>query len=63
MTTVYSNASYMPVAGGFNMLTLSTPFVWNGSGNIVVDTAFGVLAVGLPAALFSTPAFPMAIAM
>lgn len=44
MTTVYSSASYMPVAGGYHMLTLSTPFVWNGTNNIVVDTAFGVLS-------------------
>ncbi len=43
MTTVYSNSSYLPVAGGYHMLTLSTPFVWNGTSNIVVDTAFGVL--------------------
>lgn len=43
MTTVYSSASYLPVAGGFHMITLNTPFVWNGSSNIVVDTAFGVL--------------------
>ncbi|GAB1365974.1 hypothetical protein MASR1M36_08450 [Candidatus Cloacimonadaceae bacterium] len=44
MTTVYSSSSYMPVAGGYHMLTLSTPFVWNGTSNIVVDTAFGVLS-------------------
>ncbi len=44
MQTVYSNASYMPVAGGYQMLTLSTPFLWNGTGNLVVDTAFGLVA-------------------
>jgi agmatine/peptidylarginine deiminase len=43
MTTVYSNASYMPTAGGYEMLTLSTPFQWNGVDNIVIDTAFGTL--------------------
>jgi M6 family metalloprotease-like protein len=44
MTTVYTNASYMPTAGGFEMLNLSTPFVWNGTDNIVIDTAFGLVS-------------------
>ncbi|MDZ4182158.1 MAG: S8 family serine peptidase, partial [Candidatus Cloacimonadaceae bacterium] len=43
MTTVYSNASYMPTVGGYQMLTLSTPFLWNGTSNIVVDTAFDMV--------------------
>ncbi len=43
MTTVYSNSSYMPVAGGYQMLTLSTPFLWNGVDNIVIDTAFDMV--------------------
>ncbi len=44
MTTVYTNASYMPVSGGWDMLTLTTPFHWNGTDNIVVDTAFGLVS-------------------
>ncbi len=44
MLTVYTNASYMPVAGGWDMLTLSTPFHWNGIDNIVIDTAFGLVS-------------------
>ncbi len=44
MATVYSAASYMPTTGGYDMLTLSTPFLWNGSDNIVVDTAFGLVS-------------------
>ncbi len=44
MTTVYSSASYMPTAGGYEMLTLSTPFLWNGTDNIVIDTAFNRVA-------------------
>lgn len=44
MTTVYSNASYTPTAGGFDSLTLSTPFTWNGTDNIVVDTAFSIVS-------------------
>ena len=43
MQTVYTAATYMPAAGGYDMLTLTTPFAWNGIDNIVVDTAFGVL--------------------
>ncbi len=42
MVTVYSNVSYLPTATGYNMYTLSTPFLWNGTSNIVIDTAFGV---------------------
>lgn len=37
---VYQNSSYMPSAGGWDMLTLETPFQWNGVDNILVDTAF-----------------------
>jgi len=43
MTAVYSSASYMPTAGGFDSLTLSTPFTWNGTDNIVIDTAFNLV--------------------
>ncbi len=41
MATVYSNASFLPVADSFNMLNFSIPFLWNGVDNIVVDFAFG----------------------
>jgi len=43
LTTVYSNASYLPTTTGYNMLTLSTPFLWNGTSNLVIDTAFGLI--------------------
>ncbi|MDY0151547.1 MAG: C25 family cysteine peptidase [Candidatus Cloacimonas sp.] len=43
MATVYSNASYLPTATGYNLYTLSTPFLWNGTDNIVLDTAFGLI--------------------
>jgi uncharacterized membrane protein len=42
MLLVYSNASYMPTVGGYELLPLSTPFQWNGVDNIVIDTAFGL---------------------
>ena len=44
LTTVYSNTAYMPAVGGYDMLTLTTPFEWNGTDNILIDTAFGMLA-------------------
>ncbi|MFK7948556.1 MAG: CARDB domain-containing protein, partial [Saprospiraceae bacterium] len=40
LTTVYSTASYQPKEGGFDMLTLDTPFEWNGTDNILVDICF-----------------------
>ncbi len=43
MITVYTNASYSPSPGGYDMLAFNTPFVWNGVDNIVVDTAFGLV--------------------
>ncbi|MBW6514756.1 MAG: hypothetical protein K0B87_08380, partial [Candidatus Syntrophosphaera sp.] len=43
LTQVWSAASYQPTATGYNMLTLTTPFEWNGTDNIVVDTAFGMI--------------------
>ncbi|MEZ5045761.1 MAG: hypothetical protein R2831_02095 [Chitinophagaceae bacterium] len=35
-TTVYTNASLMPTVG-VNMLSFSTPFVWDGVSNVVID--------------------------
>jgi hypothetical protein len=43
LTQVWSSDSYQPTATGWNMYTLSTPFLWNGIDNIVVDTAFGLI--------------------
>ncbi|MCB5284632.1 MAG: S8 family serine peptidase [Candidatus Cloacimonetes bacterium] len=43
LSTVWTAASYQPTATGWNMLTLATPFTWNGTDNIVVDTAFGLV--------------------
>jgi agmatine/peptidylarginine deiminase len=43
-TTVYTNASYLPAQTGWNLYTLSTPFMWNGTDNILIDTAFGLMA-------------------
>lgn len=43
LETVFTATSYQPTTTGWNMLTLSTPFEWNGSDNILVDTAFGLI--------------------
>jgi hypothetical protein len=43
LDTVFSTASYQPTATGYNMLTLTTPYVWNGTDNLVIDTAFGLI--------------------
>jgi len=43
LTTVYSAASYTPSAtGGYanNTITFATPFAWNGTSNIIVETCF-----------------------
>jgi hypothetical protein len=40
LTTVYSNSAYMPAAGGFDMLTFSNSFIWDGTSNILVDVCF-----------------------
>ncbi len=44
MQTVYTATTYIPTTGGYDMLTLTNPFTWNGVDNIVVDTAFGLVA-------------------
>lgn len=43
LSTVYSNISHAP-ATGWDLLTLDTPFLWNGVDNIVVDTAFDLVS-------------------
>lgn len=43
LSTVWTSSSYQPTTTGWNMLTLSTPFQWNGTDNIVVDTGFGLI--------------------
>ncbi len=43
LSPVWNAASYQPTATGWNMLTLATPFTWNGNDNIVLDTGFGLI--------------------
>ncbi|MEN6444742.1 MAG: S8 family serine peptidase, partial [Candidatus Cloacimonas sp.] len=42
LVTVYSNSSYLPTQTGWNMYNFTTPFLWNGTDNLLVDTAFGI---------------------
>lgn len=44
LSTVWTATSYQPTTLGWNMYTLTTPFLWNGTSNIVVDTAFGLFS-------------------
>ncbi len=39
-TSVYSNPSLTPVVG-LNTLTFTTPFVWDGTSNVIIQTCFG----------------------
>lgn len=40
ITTVYTSPSYSPTAGGFDLLTLTNSFTWDGSSNLLVDVCF-----------------------
>jgi hypothetical protein len=42
----YSVALYTPTANSVNVHTLTTPFVWDGSSNIVIETCFNNSAWG-----------------
>ncbi len=48
LTEVYSSASYVPVGGGFDMLSLNGSFVWNGTDNLLVDVCYGAAAYVTP---------------
>jgi hypothetical protein len=40
LTVVYQTGFYAPTAGDYDMLELSTPFVWNGTDDLVIDSCF-----------------------
>ncbi len=37
-TTVYNSTTFTPSATGWAMFTLSTPFLWDGTSNLIVET-------------------------
>lgn len=39
LTTVYTNASYT-ATNGWNLHPLSTPFMWDGTSNLIIETCF-----------------------
>jgi len=41
LTQVLHISSYLPSSTGWNMLTLDTPFIWDGIRSLLIDTAFG----------------------
>ena len=47
LTTVYTASTYMPSAGAYDMITLTTPFEWNGSGNVLIDICFDPVSTWL----------------
>jgi hypothetical protein len=58
LTTVYTNASYVPVTG-VNTHNFSTPFYWNGSANILIETCFNnATSTANAGTRRSTTAFP-----
>ncbi len=52
-TTVYSAATYTAV-GGNNTHTFSSPFMWDGTSNILVDICYNISAIGGSATLSAT---------
>ncbi|AWA28795.1 hypothetical protein HYN48_01095 [Flavobacterium magnum] len=55
-TTVFTQASFTP-ALGVNTHTFSTPFVWDGTSNIIVETCQTNNITGTTTVACSTPAF------
>ncbi len=41
LSPVYSNAAYTPAGTGWQTLTFSTPFYWDGSSNLIIQTCYG----------------------
>jgi hypothetical protein len=45
-TTVYTNPSYPVTPVGWNTITFSTPFVWNGTDNIIIEVCHAADVTG-----------------
>ncbi|WP_343631089.1 T9SS type A sorting domain-containing protein [Fluviicola sp.] len=52
-TTVYSAATYTAISGN-NTHTFSTPFVWDGTSNILVDICYNISVTGSSSTLSAT---------
>jgi len=56
-TTCYTATTYTAVSGT-NLHTFSTPFVWDGTSNIIVDICYNISSIGSSSTLAATtPAF------
>jgi hypothetical protein len=53
LTTVRTAASYIP-AVGLNTITLTTPFVWNGTNNLVIEINYSNANTGTTGSTFNT---------
>ncbi len=53
LSTVRAAASLTPQAG-VNTITLSTPFVWNGNSNVVIETSYSNNNGGTPGSTYNT---------
>lgn len=55
LTSVFGPINYTPTIGYTNTHTFSSPFVWNGTDNIVIETAFSNSISGVAADAVFTP--------
>ncbi|HNX02292.1 MAG TPA: S8 family serine peptidase [Candidatus Cloacimonas sp.] len=58
LITYYKTDNYTPDTGGFDQLTLDTPFLWNGIDNILIDTAFSPASAVSPSGTVSYTEIP-----
>ena len=58
-TSVFGPVNYTPALNSINTHTLSTPFIWNGTSNIIVESCFSNQVVGNQAyqTRFTNPGF------
>jgi hypothetical protein len=46
LSTVYGPATFTPAAGYNNVITFTTPFTWNGTDNIIIETTYSNANLG-----------------
>ncbi len=58
LQTVYSNPSYLPQAGGFQMLALTDSYIWDGVSNLLIDVSFSLAQESHASGSVQTSSFP-----
>ncbi len=53
-TTVYTNPAYTPAGTGWQTLTFTTPFNWNGTSNIIIQVCFDNLDYSTGSSVYYT---------